>query len=361
MSFVLVRFAAAAIEPRLCTRVSGEVFRSFRPEQLAGDKLDGRSDIYSLGLVAFNCLTGLLPFPSETAQEAMIMRLTDHPKTLAEMKPDIDWPPELQAVMDKVLARDADERYQKSAEFGRDMAKAVENMPAAVAAAAGTMVMGAPAAAADVPKTRMAPRGGATAKIETPSPIATVPAPAKKSPVMMIVAAAVVIAGIGGAVVFMKPGSTAPAAKSDAPAGNAGAAADPSKTAAPQNDTKQGGTKAAPVQQMGKSLSQGPATSPAPAPPADAPSAVVDRWLSIVSDPNASAQDGTKALAEINPIVSKLTGQDKSNAVYAQMFAYGLEGSDVQMCRAAKDVIASDGKENHKMTAKAAMEARQCK
>ncbi len=33
------------------------------PEQLAGDKLDGRSDIYSLGLVAFNCLTGLLPFP----------------------------------------------------------------------------------------------------------------------------------------------------------------------------------------------------------------------------------------------------------------------------------------------------------
>ena len=46
------------------------------PEQLAGDKLDGRSDIYSLGLVAFNCLTGKLPFPSESAQEAMIMRLT---------------------------------------------------------------------------------------------------------------------------------------------------------------------------------------------------------------------------------------------------------------------------------------------
>ena len=115
------------------------------PEQLAGDKLDGRSDIYSLGLVAFNCLTGQLPFQSNSAQEAMIMRLTDQPKTLAEMKPDIDWPPELQAVMDKVLARDADERYQKSAEFGRDIAKAVENMPAAVAAAAGTMVMGAAA------------------------------------------------------------------------------------------------------------------------------------------------------------------------------------------------------------------------
>ena len=100
------------------------------PEQLAGDKLDGRSDIYSLGLVAFNCLTGALPFPSESAQEAMIMRLTDKPKTLAEMRPDVEWPAELQAVMDKALARDANERYQKSAEFGRDIAKAVENMPA---------------------------------------------------------------------------------------------------------------------------------------------------------------------------------------------------------------------------------------
>ena len=167
------------------------------PEQLAGDKLDGRSDIYSLGLVAFNCLTGVLPFPSNSAQEAMIMRLTDQPKTLAEMKPDVDWPAELQAVMDKVLARDADERYQKSPDFGRDMAKAVENMPAAIAATAGTMVMGS--AAADLPKTRMAPKGGATAKIEAPvsAPVATAPAATKKSPAMMIVAAVVVIGAIG--------------------------------------------------------------------------------------------------------------------------------------------------------------------
>ncbi|HEY4137738.1 MAG TPA: serine/threonine-protein kinase, partial [Casimicrobiaceae bacterium] len=62
------------------------------PEQLAGDKLDGRSDIYSLGLVAFNMMTGKLPFPSDSAQESMIMRLTDRPKPLAAMKPDVAWP-----------------------------------------------------------------------------------------------------------------------------------------------------------------------------------------------------------------------------------------------------------------------------
>ena len=50
------------------------------PEQLSGDKLDGRSDIYSLALVAFNMLTGKLPFPGQTTQESMIMRLTDRPR-----------------------------------------------------------------------------------------------------------------------------------------------------------------------------------------------------------------------------------------------------------------------------------------
>jgi serine/threonine protein kinase len=43
--------------------------------------VDGRSDIYSLALVAFNMFTGQLPFPSKTSQEAMIMRLTDRPRT----------------------------------------------------------------------------------------------------------------------------------------------------------------------------------------------------------------------------------------------------------------------------------------
>jgi uncharacterized membrane protein len=319
------------------------------PEQLAGDKLDGRSDIYSLGLVAFNCLTGKLPFPSESAQEAMIMRLTDHPRTLAEMKPDIDWPPALQAVMDKVLARDANERYQKSAEFGRDMAKAVENMPAAIAAAAGTMVMGA--AAAEVPKTRMAPRGGATAKIEAPAPVPLAAAPAKKSPVMMIVAAVVVIGGIGGAVVFMKPGSSAPAAKTDAPAvpaGRGGAtSADPTKTAAAQNDTKKADPKAPAVQQTKKGLISIPTTTGAaptgPVPTtADSPVAITDYWNSKLSDASATNADAKDALDAINPLIPKLSGLARSNASYVQFLAYGSLNDQDRMCRSAKDIIAND-------------------
>jgi serine/threonine-protein kinase len=99
------------------------------PEQLSGEKLDGRSDTYSLALVAFNMFTGKLPFPAETAQESMIARLMDPPKQLSEMKPEVAWTAEVQAVMDRALARDVAERYQTAAEFGRELFAAVQAMP----------------------------------------------------------------------------------------------------------------------------------------------------------------------------------------------------------------------------------------
>jgi serine/threonine-protein kinase len=98
------------------------------PEQLAGDKLDGRSDIYALGLVAFNMLTDRLPFPAETAQESMIMRLTERPRRLTEMRPEVAWSASVQAVLDRALERDPAARYASASEFGRDFAQAVESM-----------------------------------------------------------------------------------------------------------------------------------------------------------------------------------------------------------------------------------------
>ena len=117
------------------------------PEQLAGDKLDHRTDIYSLGLVAFSMFTGHLPFPSVTSKEALIMRLTDRPRTLAQIRGDIEWPAALQTVMDRALANDADERYQKVADFGRDIIRAVESMPAHALTREGTVEFAIPAAA----------------------------------------------------------------------------------------------------------------------------------------------------------------------------------------------------------------------
>ncbi len=95
------------------------------PEQLSGDKLDGRSDIYSLGLVFYRMLTGVLPFQADSAQETMIKRLTDDPMPLALARPDIAFPPGLQAVLDRALARQPAARYARASDFGRDTEEVV--------------------------------------------------------------------------------------------------------------------------------------------------------------------------------------------------------------------------------------------
>ena len=95
------------------------------PEQLAGDKLDGRSDLYSLALVLFRMITGTLPFKADTIQETMVKRLTDDPLTLAQASPDRRFPPGLQAALDSALARTPLVRYQSVSAFAADVAKAL--------------------------------------------------------------------------------------------------------------------------------------------------------------------------------------------------------------------------------------------
>jgi cytochrome c-type biogenesis protein CcmH/NrfG len=115
------------------------------PEQLAGEEVDGRSDLYSLALVAFHMLTGELPFPAATTQTAMIMRLTEKPRSLAEMKPDVAWPDEVQTVMSKALEREASKRYATPREFGRALYAAIEKMPVRPSRVADTRVIDAAA------------------------------------------------------------------------------------------------------------------------------------------------------------------------------------------------------------------------
>lgn len=99
------------------------------PEQLAGEPIDGRSDLYSLALVAFNMLTGDLPFPEASTGTLVVMRLTQPPRTLAEVRPDVAWPNELQAVMSKALERQPDMRQASTRDFAHALHAAVALMP----------------------------------------------------------------------------------------------------------------------------------------------------------------------------------------------------------------------------------------
>jgi serine/threonine-protein kinase len=152
------------------------------PEQLAGDQVDGRTDIYALALVFYKMLTGKLPFDANTVQEMMVKRLTDTPLTLAAARPTVNYPAGLQATLDAALARDPVERYQSAAKFASD-----------VAAVAGT---GRGAAAAPMPATRADVDG----KTQLLSP-ARPPAPAvaaKRRPILPFALGAIVLVGVGG-------------------------------------------------------------------------------------------------------------------------------------------------------------------
>jgi serine/threonine protein kinase len=127
------------------------------PEQLGGDQLDSRTDIYSLGLVTFNMLTGQLPFPSVVSREALIMRLTEKPRTLAEIRTDVQWPAELQTVMDKALANHPADRYQHVSQFGRELVTAVATMPESAFTSTGTLELSPVSATM---KTELRPLGG---------------------------------------------------------------------------------------------------------------------------------------------------------------------------------------------------------
>jgi serine/threonine-protein kinase len=103
------------------------------PEQLSGDKLDGRSDVYSLSLVFFRMITGTLPFQADSAQEAMIKRLTDDPARLNDSLDGAAFPSELQTVMDHAMERMPSDRYATADEFAADVLKATAGAPAPTA------------------------------------------------------------------------------------------------------------------------------------------------------------------------------------------------------------------------------------
>jgi len=99
------------------------------PEQFAGDTLDARTDIYSLALVGYHALTGAHAFGSGTTTDHLLARLTQPPRRLSVVKPDVAWPDSLQAVFDKALSADPALRYADVLDFARDFTEAVAELP----------------------------------------------------------------------------------------------------------------------------------------------------------------------------------------------------------------------------------------
>ncbi len=107
---------------------SGEVFGSpafMSPEQCNGSAIDARTDIYALGCVLYNSLTGRPPLLGKNAMETVLMHIRDMPRSFAEVRPDLSISPVLERVVFKALAKDPDERFKSMTEFGAELSKSL--------------------------------------------------------------------------------------------------------------------------------------------------------------------------------------------------------------------------------------------
>jgi serine/threonine-protein kinase len=133
------------------------------PEQAKGEPVDERSDLYSVGVVFYEMLTGALPFRGDSAVTVALKHVNERPTEPAELVPGL--PYSLNQIVLKALAKDPDQRYRTAAEFSADLVAARSGGPLLAAAYDSSLdrtFVQSPAAGAEGP-TRVLPKAAAGA------------------------------------------------------------------------------------------------------------------------------------------------------------------------------------------------------
>ncbi|TXG80487.1 MAG: HAMP domain-containing protein, partial [Rhodocyclaceae bacterium] len=96
------------------------------PEQTMGQKIDGRSDLFSVGVVLYQLLTGLRPFDADSIVALMLKIAKEEPTPIEKLRNDV--PPALRRVVERCLSKQPDRRYQNGAELTEALIKVIREI-----------------------------------------------------------------------------------------------------------------------------------------------------------------------------------------------------------------------------------------
>jgi len=170
------------------------------PEQARGTAVDQRSDVYSLGIVLYELLTGTVPFNGDTPVEIAMKHLSVIPEPPSARRPEI--PRDLDLIVMRALAKDPEDRYQSAEEMDADLerfARGASVSPETEESA--TQIMRAPAGAAAATAATMVAPGRRSTRLPPPPPVYyDLEEPMQRRPIWPWIAALLFVigAGIGG-------------------------------------------------------------------------------------------------------------------------------------------------------------------
>jgi eukaryotic-like serine/threonine-protein kinase len=135
------------------------------PEQARGAPVDHRSDLYSLGIVLYELLTGAVPFTGDTPVEIAMKHLSKVPEPPSAKRPEI--PRALDQVVLRALAKDSEDRYGSAEELDAELARVADGLPVSTETAEAATAVLAGAGVTDTAQTAIA-RAPAPARPHTP-------------------------------------------------------------------------------------------------------------------------------------------------------------------------------------------------
>ena len=146
MDFGIARLQEPTVKTQTGVLLGSPQYMS--PEQISGQALDGRADVFSLGVVLYEMLTGIKPFDASDLTQVLFWVVNMPAKPPSERRPGL--PSVVDFIVAKALKKKADERFAGAAEFAADLRKAVDEVQAAEATLAAARLDGSTVPASQV-------------------------------------------------------------------------------------------------------------------------------------------------------------------------------------------------------------------